>query len=199
MRAEPIRVILLHGIESAGVQSVDRVGHELTKLGYHVEDVQLKPTFWWSGRKTETWRENLKRIMAVAKDGDNVVAHSNGCRLCWDIMDGGNDIKFDNLFWFAPPLDSDVRLRSCRFNHLEIFANPYDLALLAGSLLPGHVWGPLGRKGYTGKNVVQVRTHWYPSHQKKGHGHYFEPDYLPQMVALIHNQLSLGVPPEGGA
>lgn len=195
--ANPIRVILLHGIESAGVRSVDRIGHKLTNLGYHVEDVQLKPTFWWGGRKDRTWRENLQRIAAVAQPGDAVVAHSNGCRLCYDMIEGG--FPFGDLFWFAPALDKGLTLKQCCFRNLEVFANPHDKALLWGSLLPGHPWGAMGRKGYWGANVTQVRTMWFPHRRGVGHGHYFEGELLDQVVAIIDDALRLGMHPVGGA
>lgn len=191
------RIILIHGIETAGVQSVDRVGRLLSDLGYHVEDVQLQPTRWWQGRSLSIRNENLERIRAVAQPGDHVVAHSNGCRLCWDLIDGGTE--FGHLFWFAPALDRGLTLRDCKHRHLDVFANPYDKALLAGSLIPGrHPWGAMGRKGYQGRCGGKARTLWFPERRGLGHGHYFESPLLEQIVDIIDQELTLGVT-KGGA
>jgi len=175
---------------------VDRVGRLLSDLGYHVEDVQLRPTGWAQGRSLDIRNENLERIRAVHQDGDNVVAHSNGCRLCWDLIDGGTE--FGHLFWFAPALRSDLTLRDCKYRHLDVFANPHDKALLWGSLLPKHPWGAMGRLGYRGRCGGKARTLWFPERKGLGHGHYFESPLLEQVVGIIDRELTMGIQ-EGGA
>ena len=190
------RVLLLNGIESAGVRSVDRVGALLEPLGYDVIDVPLKRVPWHKGRDEALRTENLRRISEYARFGDHVVAHSNGCRLCWDMLDGG--FHFGHLFWFAPALDADLTLRDCCFRHLDVFANPHDKALLVAGMLPGHPWGAMGRVGYKGRNVWKARTLVYPERRGLGHNHYFEGDLLQQVVRVIDQELSLGVT-AGGA
>lgn len=190
MNNRPPRVLILNGIESAGVNSVDRVGYALEPLGYQIEDVALRPTKWYQGRENEIWLENLNRIHAVAQPGDHVVAHSNGCRLCFDMLDGG--FRFGNLFWFAPALDKGLTLRDCCYRHCDVFANPHDKALLAGQFLWRHRWGAMGRVGYKGPCVGKVRTLFYPNRQGMGHGHYFEGELLKQLVRVIDMELRMG-------
>ena len=182
------RIILVHGIESAGVKSVDRLGHLLAGKGWIVEDVELRQTRWYNGRSLEIRNDNLRRIREVHRPGDHVIAHSNGCRLVWACMAGGT--RFGKVFLFAPALDSDVVFTPCAYDSITVFANPHDKAVLAGSVLLGHRWGMMGRRGYVGVSD-RVDTVFRPERSGLGHGHYFEPDYIADSMAVIEDRIHL--------
>ena len=177
-----MRYVLIHGIETSGEHSVDRIGAILSRKGHHVEDVELIQTRWFNSRSKRIRNENLRRIRAVCQPGDNLIAHSNGCRLAYDLMDGGT--KFGNVYLFAPALDSMVTFRRCCYDKITVWCNPHDKAILAAKYLPFHRWGAMGRTGYRGVSE-DVQTLVRPSRKGIGHGHYFDGEFLTDALGEI--------------
>ena len=180
------RILIINGIESAGVESVDRIGLRLAALGYEVVDINLKVARWYNGRSKKVRNENLERIRAIARPGDHVIAHSNGCRLVYDAMRGGTE--FGTVVLFAPALNRSVTFFPFGYKSITVVHNPYDWALFWGSILPGHIWGPLGRRGYNGVSE-RVTNVGRPSHEGGGHGHYFNESHIQDSMRIVLSSL----------
>jgi hypothetical protein len=186
--ANPIRILLLHGICTDGESNVDLLGDVLAGRGYDVKDIALKPTSWYNGRSLRLRNENLRRIRQEAWEGDHIIAHSNGCRLAYNCLQGGD--TFGHMFWFAPALNRNVPLRKCGYQSLTVWHNPFDNAIWWARLLPDHIWGAMGRTGYMGpssrvENVeVRKRTGYR-------HSHYFFEPHITQAADFIDRRLSM--------
>jgi hypothetical protein len=164
------RVLILHGINTDGKDNVDRLAEPLRKAGFFVIDIELEQTRWYNGRDSAIVKRNVERVAAVHKPGDHAICHSNGGRLAYACMEAG--LRFGVVSMFSAALDACVTFRPCCYERILNFHNPRDKALFFGSVLPGHIWGGIGRGGYRG---VSLRVVDKMCRSRKGlaHSHWF--------------------------
>jgi hypothetical protein len=165
------RVLVLHGINTDGADNIDLLGERL--MLHHncdVHDVPLAPTRWYNGRSRRIVRDNVARLAACMHHGDHVICHSNGGRLAWECMNAG--LRFGVVSMFSAALNECVTFRPCAYERIVNFHNPRDKALFFGSVLPGHIWGGMGRGGYKG---ISLRVVDKMCRSRKGlaHSHWF--------------------------
>jgi len=142
---------ILHGINTK--DPMDNVGRLkpffIAKgMGCRVHDYGFVPfgvawlVNWWVSRQM------LKEV----QDGDSLVMHSNGAAIGLRVA-RKRKIKVAVLINAA--LDSNIRFPNTEAQ--VVFFIPKDKVVKWAKYIPWHVWGDMGRVGYTGKddNVIQ--------------------------------------------
>lgn len=91
---------------------------------------------------------HARKISSKIKDGDIVIAHSNGCYITW-LMLRDYGIKPSGIVMLQPALDHDIVFEKGDY-WINIFWNEHDKAVWFAKFLPfHHPFGDMGREGYT--------------------------------------------------
>lgn len=149
-----MRVHLIHGfnVSDGGAGSVGNLRDYLDRRGidYVLHDYGWVGPFLLRLRN----RKTVEELMHQIQDGDVLVGHSNGCAVCWKLIEAG--AKPSAVVTIQPALRRDTLWPS----HVKVLNlwNPSDYAVRAGRLwsdlvsilTPGrHYWGAAGHYGYT--------------------------------------------------
>ena len=112
------------------------------------------------------------------------VGHSNGCAILAEACKYTKNIK--NLVLINPALDSDFVFPE-NIDKIIIYHNKNDEVVTCSKFIPWHVWGEMGRVGYTGSDhrVTNVETN--KMFGVSGHSGVF--DKSRDLVAHIKSQL----------
>ena len=145
------RVLLLHGIHSAGrggpgkfIPALQAAGHEI-----HPHDCSpytLLATTWLRPNVDHERARELVKLLAGERV--HVIAHSNGCRLAALAMKEG--AAFDTVIFFGAAWPAHAAYPEGAFTKLYMVYSKTDPAILIGSALPRHEFGSAGRNGYRG-------------------------------------------------
>jgi len=193
-------IFTLNGIKRSAKTTTDILGRELERLGHKWVPLRYPVVRGWSGRSRTARRERALALYKAIKSYPGprfLIAHSNGCAEACAVMDlAGTDI-FQGVLFIAPAVNSDWTFPQEAFQRLVIVHNTHDKVLAAGSLLPGnHIWGGLGRKGYTGFHEGTGRIECVMDDKKRtfwSHSYYFQPPYIDWLVSissrLVHNKI----------
>lgn len=93
-----------------------------------------------------------KRIAPLIKDGDIILAHSNGAYITWLMLKDFN-IKPSLVIFLQPALDKDIVFPKGNYK-VNVFWNEEDKAVWFAKLLPfHHPFGEMGRQGYIGEDL----------------------------------------------
>ena len=84
-----------------------------------------------------------------------VVGHSNGCAIIYLACKHYN-APIDKAVFINPALESDVT-RPESLKSLDVWYSPSDKPVKWAKLLPWHIWGDMGRVGYTGSEDNMIR------------------------------------------
>lgn len=84
-----------------------------------------------------------------------VVGHSNGCAIIY-LACKHYDAPIDKAVFINPALDSDI-IRPTTLKSLDVWYSPSDKPVKWARLLPWHIWGDMGRVGYTGVKDSMIR------------------------------------------
>lgn len=84
-----------------------------------------------------------------------VVGHSNGCAIIYLACKYYN-APVDKAVFINPALDSDI-VRPTALKSLDVWYSPSDKPVKWAKLLPWHVWGDMGKVGYTGVSDDVIR------------------------------------------
>ena len=183
-----IRAIVVHGINTTGETNTDRLAERLEARGVEVVPVKYSPVRWWSAR----WRaESIARtVRNYVLPGDAAIAHSFGCLVLYRAMQQG--AQFGRVVFFSAAMERKVCFPHDGMQRLLNVCHPYDRALRAGSLLPWHPFGLLGRDGYGGDPDSRIRE--VQSTARVGpHRHtapFFAGEHLPHWEEVVHEFLS---------
>lgn len=165
-------LLTVPGIRSDGSQNTDLLSRRIADLGFDTHDVEYPQInflhvalLMWNGfdRFIESRVKYL--LDAITEPGCDLIAHSAGCLLSQEAMLRG--AQFRHVIWFAPAMDDDAVLPSWGCESLHVVYNPEDVAIGVGSLLPGHRFGAMGRRGHAHaqfdsriKNIKAVDREW---------------------------------------
>lgn len=128
-------------------------------------------------------RRRAKMLVAVARDGDNVVAHSAGCMVTLYAMQMG--VKFNKVFFFAAAAPDNVVIPENGCKLLYNIHSGDDRALMLGGLLPNHDFGSLGLAGYAGNDTRVINI----AAPGMDHTDYVKPKNLCKWVNFITGEL----------
>ena len=149
-------ILLVNGILSDGKQSVDRF-RPLLHDHFAVVDFrypwtgpimagfrkfQLRHGRMLANRALQLNRQVLTRL--------SVIAHSFGSVVTFRSMFEPG-VHFENVFLFNGAIEDNYPWPPEGFKRLVNFHDARDFALTAGSILPGHVFGNMGKTGYSGR------------------------------------------------
>lgn len=170
-------VILVHGIWTDGHGSIFRLAPLLEAAGLSVKCFQyphsgLLDTF--SKRKSD---ENARLLCQQSSPGDDVIFHSNGCRVVHRAMQLG--AEFRQAYAFAPAFGAKTPWPALGCKKLNVVHNVSDWALWRGGLIPKHDFGHLGVYGYLGKHdprVHSISNHVADSVDRHNHSHMWQDD-----------------------
>lgn len=120
-----------------------------------------------------------RKILAVAKPADCIVAHSFGCLATIEAFNMG--LKVDKVFFFGAAAEQDASFPDDAFTWLYNIHSASDRALTLGHKLPFHEFGTMGKDGYTGtcKKVQNIAV------DGLDHNDYVTPKHLCLWVKFI--------------
>jgi hypothetical protein len=174
-----MKIIGVPGIHSEGVGNTDLLGNMLaTRHGYNFMDLDLPIRGAWGAR----WKaeKDAKEIIAVANDGDAVIAHSYGCLKACIAM---REVRFHSVFLFRPAMSRRYRFHRL-INGTKVYCiySPGDIAIWLGSILLFHPFGLAGAKGFKDRSVINV-----PSHSR--HNHDFSDKHIEHWDNFVHSKI----------
>lgn len=180
-----MRILGVNGIHNWSWSKTSFTDKLLDALHEH-ETVDVKYPRMWAilGYSQFAIDRRAKKILEANLSADDIViAHSFGCLATIRAMELG--ARFKAVFFFAPAAECDVTLKHHYFEKLYVIHSNTDLALTAGSALPLHKFGELGKYGYKGtnENVINVNA------DGTGHGEHVEPRYLCKWVEFIKSKI----------
>ena len=171
------KLLVFHGIRTNGDDNIDLLGGRIAAAGFPVVFVDMKNTRITSSRSKRILNENMDRIGRIYREGDHVLAHSNGVRTSHFLQNNG--FKFGKCMFFNGALDSRVEFPEGSYEEILNVYNRRDSALMFGAMRPRHDWGALGRIGYRGKSP---RVQNYEDKTRKffslNHANFAHPDYI---------------------
>lgn len=187
---------LVHGIrEFKGGAHMAPLQRELGSMGVEASDVVYGPVWIPITNQCAT-----NAVMDSVRDGDDVVAYSNGAWAVHQALELG--LRVRNLYLISPALN--VAAAFPNVEAVRVYASSGDDAVLVGKLwrlatrilpwrwLNPHGWGAMGRYGYQGASP-RVTTHMMPDHV--GHGW----NKHPEIVRFLAREIAEGVTrPESG-
>lgn len=189
-----MRIACVNGIRSKGEQTTDLLAERLrADYGHDAFDIDLPVRHTWDLRSWKNLQRDAMAMVDQTQDGDGVVAHSAGCLQTAYAM--GLCRRFSRVVFFGAALNQDWAFppEPCGFDGLTNIHNPHDRALLYGSLLLQHPFGPMGRQGYRGPDRRVVNL---PRRRKKlfskNHSHYFRPEEIGDWAEWVHNFITGG-------
>lgn len=182
-------ITIVHGIGTHG-GGVDQMGRRLAEKGYPVRFYEYQKRRFYSYWRRSSMIRDGRSLAHFAHDGDHIIAHSNGALLWQSAIEAGQ--QWDKCFIFGGAARSDpARFPEQAFNEAHIYYNPEDKALLAGSWLPFHPFGRLGRIGYAGPMDRRITNHpvlhqeWFDLE----HSHYFNPPFQDDIIDDVIEKL----------
>lgn len=148
-----IKIHVVNGIRSHGIQNIDRLKEPLEKLGYEVYDPQL-PKRGFTARFKKSAVTDAKIIANNAHDGDVVIGHSYGGER---IAEASLLINFSLIILFRAAIEVDREFGGdCP---IVCVHSATDMALRAGRLMIKHPFGEAGLHGMADPRVVNVQSY----------------------------------------
>lgn len=161
----------------------DRFLLELEKLGHETVDVHYARMWAVLAYFNSAVDRRAMAIIRAYQPGDHVVAHSFGCYATIRAMQKG--ARFGKVFLFAGACEPNFELPAGACDHLYNIHSSTDRALMAGDMLPFHLFGPLGLTGYAG-NDFRVEN---VCADGMDHSTYSEEPHLSKWVQFIHARI----------
>ncbi len=170
-------IYLVHGWRSRG-EYMDQLAIGLRARGYAVRVIKYGRTFW-RGETEQRSFDAVVQLVKVAKRGDVVIGHSNGCNIIHDASRVG--LKAESCIFLSPALDEDIDSRDypATFRRIHVWHTKRDWAVWFGRFLPNSDWGQMGRVGYQGNDERFVNRDW--TNTIGGHSEWFD-EHLPQEI-----------------
>lgn len=156
-RANGATAWLVHGfnVRDGGAGTVDMLAPHLTAAGWVVSQYDygwtllLGVLFGNPGRGRELARDS--------EPGDVAIGHSNGCAIIHRALHSG--AHFRRAVYINPALDvTAAPPAGGPLERVDVFYAPDDMAVLAAKVIPGVLWGAMGREGYQGPDS-RIRNH----------------------------------------
>ena len=185
-----MRVIGVNGLHSTGGRNTDRVLADLRTRGFATLDFNYpRANVVTAGIRSIQYR-NARSLVDVYEPEDAVVAHSYGCLIVLRAMEMG--ARFSTVFFFAAAMNADFTFPYLGMRKLLNICNPFDHALLFGSLLLRHDFGDMGRTGYAGApdpRISQTQDTVLRGGLLNHSQNYFADEHRAQWVNLIEQHL----------
>jgi len=186
----PGTIFLANGIRTHGENNIDRLLRPLEDLGHRVVDLYYKKVYSWhvySRTKQLKIAHALKNQILPHPQPWYIAAHSFGCLLSRRLMQ--INVTFTSAHLFGAADDDETYYPREQAERIHVYYNQKDRALLFGSLLFRHDFGPLGRVGYNGPDDSRIvglrRDFMYNRPWSTDHNWFTEP-MLSRWVDLIH-------------
>lgn len=181
-----MRIVLIHGwrVRDGGKKSFSGLSAALEDLGHETVLVSYGYTLtkWGTAFKS---RKFSKLISTRIREGDAVVAHSNGCRVAWDLSWNAPEIR--RMVWLNPALDRGMAPAKT-VERVLVIHNRSDLATRLARWIPYSSWGDMGARGY------EPPEDWSPDprmeNRSLGSGHFAHHKRPHLMATVIHGFLS---------
>ena len=164
-----MRIFFVHGIHATRKSATAQLAREARKWLKENgrDDVEVIVHNYGMAlalpRAMGNWINNrrAKELAAKMRDGDCIVAHSNGCTLAYLVQ--RDHRKLDGLVLFQPALDNDAVFTGC--DRVMVIYNERDDVVEQSRWALFSSWGNMGRVGYKGpsKNVEQADSMNPPS------------------------------------
>jgi len=137
------RLVSIHGwnVRSAK-KSLGKLVESLESLDFEVILYSYGYVFTpWSTRNTS--RKVAKCLSSRIREGDTILGHSNGGRIAWELSYYLR-VPIRRMVLINPALDSDA-IPSGMVEKCLVIHNKLDLANMASKMVPGSIWGDMGR------------------------------------------------------
>ncbi len=179
------------GIHDKGENTVNKFLTVLREEGFKSKNANLPYRFALFTYFSFLNRRYGKLLASQVDEGDWAIGHSHGCLVIYNAMMQG--AKFDTVILFAPAMETEIAFPIYGAKNIHIIYNPYDLAILIGSLIPfHHPFGRLGNVGYKGcpddrvfqRGIISPEAHLF-QHSKL----IFSEPYFTKWVVYILNLL----------
>jgi hypothetical protein len=161
---------LVHGfnVSDGGRDSIDRLYPALDNRGWTVRPKRLD--YGWR-IITQLWGNPkvADELAGLADPGDVAIGHSNGCSIIHRATHLQH-CELETIVYINPALDTDATPGPCVKRCLVLFAED-DRAVLLATLIPGVLWGAMGRFGYRGKDPRILNLNLNKQLQAKTLGH----------------------------
>lgn len=154
MTDAPPTIHILHGIHAEERGGSPRLlAPYLEADGFNVRVRSYGKLKWWQARFAN---DKLAACFADSvAPGDILVGHSNAVALACLMADYG--VQFGGVVCIQGALDAD-RPWAPQVPWIDVIANRDDGWVSVSTLLFGHMWGALGRDGYTGPADSRIVT-----------------------------------------
>ncbi len=149
------RVVLVHGINTSGKNSIFNLSTYLKRANFEVLEFQYNHNSLLDTFSKAKSRANAEKLKQEHRGGDHVVFHSNGARVVHQAMRLG--ARFSQAYAFAPAFNAKT-VWPDRFDKMNVIHNPRDMALWQGFLIPRHEFGLLGVIGYQGVHDKRIHS-----------------------------------------
>jgi hypothetical protein len=122
---------------------------ELRKQGHEVVFFEYAKRWAFHLFFPSVYRRDGRRLAHFMNPGDTIVAHSNGALVWQKSIEAG--AKWGQCFIFGGAATSDkFEYPDDSLDNAYIVYNVRDLALKVGSMIPFHLFGRLGLRGFAG-------------------------------------------------
>jgi hypothetical protein len=108
-------------------------------------------------------KQRARQLASWIEPGDIGIGHSNGCAILH--RTGHLGAKWRRLVYINPALNVNAPL-AMNVPRCDVYYSPSDRAVLLASLIPGMLWGAMGRygphpamRGYWGHNLELALNH----------------------------------------
>lgn len=183
-RCDALPVYFLNGIRNSASSTTSLMACMFRALGFDSRPLHYEPAHTWSARWARYRQRWAARLLNEIRPGSDIVAHSYGCLLTWEIMREaqrqGHEIPlFRRIVFFAPAMDrAGWEWESLPFERMLVVHNRADRAIKWGSRLPKHKFGNAGRFGF---EATDPRIQHHEATEKAGlwrHSYYFTPPHI---------------------
>ena len=184
-----MKILTINGIRTDGSASTDKLGGELSRLGFDVVDVNYPRVNIFTARSRKRQYKNAKHLVNKSHKGDILIAHSYGCLLALRAMELG--AQFSHVFFFAPAMNRDFIFPYLGMKNLTVIHNHTDQAIKMGNWLWFHDFGKMGSLGYNGApdpriaNILDSKGR----EGKRNHSHYFNDTNIKYWTNFIRDKI----------
>lgn len=184
-----MKVIGVNGIRSKGTNNTDKMLADLDARGWETYDFNYPKVWAFQARSRRRQRRIALDLVEQHNHGDAVIAHSYGALITLRAMEMG--AQFSQVFFFGAAMNDDFTFPFIGMLSLDNIHNLEDKALMLGSLLRWHDFGPMGQTGYSGPPDPRItNTIDFSAHQRSlRHSHYFLSSNRERWVAFINARL----------
>lgn len=146
-----------NGIRNSSETTTDILGRQMRdRHGYHWAKIHLPVSHVWNAWfKRQALTIAREHILPQVIPGGDLIGHSHFGVLAWASMwvwnvELGNDSPlFRRILLLSPAMNQKGwSWERLKFERIMVVYNNWDIAIAGGSLIPGHVFGRAGSRGF---------------------------------------------------